>query len=1035
MAVDTYSVSVQYQGYAIFSLQGVTVSQDETFPVNAKLAKSLRTIARVGSRARSITSAFQPDQTIDRTVVNAAGIDQLLGKSFVTDGKQLLSELPGVNIDKNGTVLIRGGTSFESALEFEGIDYTEPNRSLSDRFENVGSNYLLNGVGSLEIIPGGGDATRGNTGTGLIALTAKRGTYPSFGNLDYESGILGNAHQFGFEYGFATLKGTLSNYFDFIGEDRGFQYGPYGISASGIIADPTSINPNLQSLETADQRRFYTTSVFNIANQSSRDFLDNAVFKFGKNKAQQLQLFVQAQALHQNLDYGGAQILTAVPQLIGTGLNFVTYNGTPPNYTTLSSSLGYLFNRSGAFQPAATPAEQAFINRFAPEVVGAVPGNPLTSPETIDSPFSAYKLEYDNNLNASTFLAARFYRTDDAASETLPSQGLYVPQEGGIRRGVATDITKIFGEHHTLRVGGKYEFAVPFGERENAIDYSGAFDGVYGFAPNGGTTPLLTPFTHDVLADFVQPATPVGPAGAYTSGTPGCVGEGLPSANVPLERCGYLYKFFPNGPPRLPAEVETPLAKQQSYGLYAQDTYSPNARLHVLAGLRLDGYNFQLPGDAGDPPAVDGIRHQRLYEPKLGVSYRLGDRDAVRGNFGRSLSIPLPTFLGTSIDRASLAAFANIPSYDNVTGKVATYCGLPGLVDTGAGTIFIGNKPCASYADQLYWLLRNARFASQSQITSPLRGATFTNYDFTYSHEFRNGFAVKATPFYRRGFDVVETSQTLEGIDPLTGTQQLSPEIQSNLGSQNVTGLEFEITTPQRPTGLSATITATYANQFGNDPPGDYLPTASLQLGEVYHSPNLAPLQGTIAATYRTNWGLRINPILTFKSGYPYGVGVYQALTVNGQPLYIPYTDAVYQGLYGGLLANGQVNPQDPGTAANPNIFATRGTEGRTSGPGSLYSPEYINVDLTASLTPRNSTLTYGVSITNLFNRTSSVPYPNFSRDCQTVYTGLCASVGLPSVSDALHSTPQTSNGASSAYQVFLNQTPIAIRAYIQAGI
>ncbi len=1045
LTVDTYTISTTKAGFDTFVIGGATISQDETYRVTIRLGAKLQTIGR--TRARPITSAFQPEQTIDRTVVTAAGIDQLLGKSFDTNGKQLLSELPGVAIDKNGTVLIRGGTSFEGALEVEGIDYTEPNRSLSNRFENAGNGYLLNGVGSIEIIPGGGDATHGNTGTGLIALTAKRGTSPSFATVDLEKGTLGGANpsnQFGFEYGFTALKNRLSNYTTFIAEDRHEFYGPYGTDPTGIIADPSSINPDLQGLSTADQRTLYTTSAFNASFQSSRDFLNNLVYKFGRDQSQQVQFFVQSQVVHQDLDYGGAQLLTAVPQTIGNQLLYGRGN--------FNQSLQLLTGGNDPINYPGFPATQLnnatlidFLNRFAPRVIGAVPGATLQSPETIDSPFSAYKIEYDNTLTPTTSLQLRAYRTDDAASEALPSQGLAVPAEGGLRRGLASDITKVLSDKHTLRFGGKYDFAQPFGSRIDTNDYTGIFGGLYTLSGNATNFSNLGANTHDVIADFLQPQPvvydPVGGA-AVISGTPGCIGFTPPGApaflSAPAEHCGYLYRYFPNGPPRLPAEVEAPLARQQSYGLYAQDTYAPNSRLRILAGLRLDGYNFLLPDDVGSPPAVDGLRHQRLYEPKLGLSYRIGNRDAVRANFGRSLAIPLPSFLGNDIDRSSLAAFAKIPSYDSVTGLPATYCGLPSLIAIPyQPPVYLGNQPCKSYADQLYWLLRDARFGGQSQITSPLRGATFTNDDFTYSHEFNGGAAIKITPFYRRGYDVVETSQTLLGIDPTSGTEQLSPEIQSNLGFQTAAGFEFVATTPQRPTGLSATVTATYVNQIGNDPPGNYLPTASIQLGEVYHSPTIAPMQATFAATYRTKWGLRINPILTLKSGYPYGSGVYQALTINGKPYYIPYTDAIYQGFFSSLLSNGNVDPQYPGTLTNPNIVATRGTEAPTSTAGNLFSSPYVNLDLTISMTPPpgKNGLTYGLAITNFFDRTSSVPYPNFANDCVLVYTGLCAGSGFAAVSDATHSAAKTANSLNNPYLVYVNALPIAIRFFVQAHL
>jgi hypothetical protein len=1037
VAVDTYTISIVKVGYRTFVLSGSTVTQGETFRVDLKLDHNLKTIGNVRSRSRSVTIAFQ---------VNAAGIEQLLGKTFDTNGKELLSELPSVTIDKNGTALIRGGTSFEGGFEFENIDYNEPNRSLADRFQNLGSNYLLNGVGSIEIIPGGGDATHGNTGTGLIVATAKRGTYPQFLNLDLESTpgeLFGGlptelGSQRGLEWGTATKDLRLSNYLSFVAEDSNNAYGPYGINAAGILADPTTQDPNLETLFTAPERRIYTTAVFNKASQDSRDFLDNLVYKFGHDNNHSVQLFVQNQIVHDQLDYGGYQILTAVPQTF--------FFLTNPQLNPSGASINSFQNLFGGQNGASTTTGQAFLNRFVTPTQGAAPGAPLTAPETIDSPFSAYKLEYDNILDPTTILKLRYTRTDSNATESLPSEGLYVPQNGGIRRGTSFDVTKALGNgKHTLQIGSLYAFTHPFGQQDNFIDYTGAYEGIYGEVGSAGVI-NFGPQTHDVIADFVTPQPVVfSGTGQLISGTPGCIGAvtatGAPyvpaGVGAPQEHCGYLNKYFPNGPPALPPEVEIPTANQQSYALYAQDTFAPNPKLKILTALRLDGYNFLIPDDPLNPPAVDGLRHQRLYEPHGGIAYRLGDHDALRANFGRTLSIPLPTFIGNNIDLNSFAAFQNIPSYDSVTGKPATYCG-PGQPTTLLGSVYyIGNQPCANYGQQLYWLVRNARYAQQSQITYPLQGASFTNYDFSYSHELKNGDALKVTPFYRRGYNIVETSQTLLGIDAATGTQELSPQIESNLGIQSAAGMEFEATTPLKPTGLTGTFTATYINQIGNDPPGDYLPTSSVQLGELYHSPTLSPFQSTLALTYRSRGGLRINPVFTLHSGYPYGAGIYQAFTINGQPVYIPYTDALYLNGYSNVLSAGTVNPQDPGTITNPNVSATRGLEAANAGPGSLLSHLTLNTNLTIEMTPPNGKygVTYGLAVTNLFDNVSSVPVANYTLDCQLVVTALCASDGTPSIVDKYHGPQQTVGSKTTPYIVYPNAPPLAVRVYVQVGL
>ena len=42
---------------------------------------------------------------------------------------------------------------------------------------------------------------------------------------------------------------------------------------------------------------------------SSNDFVDNLIYRFGKNNSQRLQFFIQDQAITQTLDYGGFQFL------------------------------------------------------------------------------------------------------------------------------------------------------------------------------------------------------------------------------------------------------------------------------------------------------------------------------------------------------------------------------------------------------------------------------------------------------------------------------------------------------------------------------------------------------------------------------------------------------------------------------------------------------------------------------------------------------------------------------------------------------
>ena len=96
---------------------------------------------------------------------------------------------------------------------------------------------------------------------------------------------------------------------------------------------------------------------------------------------------------------------------------------------------------------------------------------------------------------------------------------------------------------------------------------------------------------------------------------------------------------------------------------------------------------------------------------------------------------------------------------------------------------------CTNYADQLYWLTRDYRYGS-STLEAPLVGATFTNIDISWAHEFRDGAAFKITPFYRRGYNVIEQTAQIVGFNFQTGSPVFGDVSYSNLGIQKATGIE-----------------------------------------------------------------------------------------------------------------------------------------------------------------------------------------------------------------------------------------------------
>src|SRR5579862_4535506 len=271
---DTYSISIIKTGYLPYA-NVVVVLNGSHNTVDVALSKTLKVIA--STHARSAGSAFQRGMTIDTYTVTGSQILTVTGKAFNANENDLLRSIPSVTIDKSGTVSIRGGFAFEAAYEFEGIDYTTPQANLQNTLQNVANFNLLNGVGSVQLIPGAGDATHGDTGTGLVLFTAKNGTYPWYFHADAEALLYPYLHQLGLEWGWADPSQRLSNYAGFIGVRRAFQYGIPGTAANTL----GTLGTNAATLgSTIDPNLVYYAPQF----LKSNDFLDNLIYRFGKDR-------------------------------------------------------------------------------------------------------------------------------------------------------------------------------------------------------------------------------------------------------------------------------------------------------------------------------------------------------------------------------------------------------------------------------------------------------------------------------------------------------------------------------------------------------------------------------------------------------------------------------------------------------------------------------------------------------------------------------------------------------------------------------
>jgi hypothetical protein len=925
LSIDTYTVSIEAKGYEPISISGVTVQGDQNLSLGTLSArKELQTIGRV--TARSASSVFQPSQTIDSYTISGDRVTQTTGKTDATNENNLLLAIPGVTLSNLGNPTIRGGLRTEVGYQLDGVDFTEP------FFSGNASNGRYNGLGSVQVVEGAGDATQGNVGGGVINIVPARGTYPATGTVDTEIGGPNFSHQFGFSYGFATPNGRISNYFSYIGQ----RDNPY---LSGSRLDAASYN------------NFYGPSY-----EINNDLLDNFVLKFGKNNRQSLQVLYENRQFDQYGNYGG--------------INGASY---------------YLNDFANPFSETGILPIPGYAN-----LIGLTPGlptNPLAAPTQGEqiawNPTRFLKFEYDSSIGAGTFVQAKYYNFETlqgnqnltgSTGNTPLSLGLGSyptwSETGGPRVGAELALTQQLGSRSTTTLDAKYEVNHPIWNEydPNAIAFLLSLAGTPGDGPS--------------INDFLSPAT----CAAANIGGP----------------CGYLAPYFPNGIPRIPVSgINYNGADFHVFGIGLREQYAASEKLKLDLGIRFDqqiqqyGFNPLNPTEPNNPSDVapsavsDTYLKPHELEPRAAASYQFGPNDAVRASYGRSVVFLTGQTAGTPAGFYNYAPFLNVPAVPQTNFT----CG------SGYNTKPL---PCQNYAQQLYWLYDQNFDAPDLGGALP---AIYSNYDFTYSHQFKNGLAFKVTPFYKLGVNLPSFAL----VNSLAAGSAVFTV--NNQGINRTTGVEAGLSTPDRRVGFSGFVTATYQNVLGSTPPliggEDALPinaSGSLSLGDVYRAGYVSPFSMRIGGEYKTKSGFRFNPVVQYDRGYPFNIGNTIASTcqIGGAFRNIPQVNiASGCGFYGGpgitaipgfqnnTGASTSTNYYDPaysGNSLNPNIAATRGTPETPSAGGALSHPN-VRADFTAEYTHDRSTI--GFQVQNIFGNVYNGTVPVINPYFQPVATGL----------------------------------------------
>jgi len=220
LAPDTYTMSVEKDGYTPTSLAGVTVFADQTQTLALTTQPVLKTIAKVTSRAAgSLVKSGVTGDTYNVTPGAMKAAQSLGGGGNLDNAYSAIASVPGVTVPIGGmgwnqSTYVRGSQSFFSGFEFDGVPV---NRAFDNYNASTESNL---GLQELQVYTGGGPSSNSSSGTsGFINQVIKTGTYPGYGMLTGTVSGPQFYHALKAEVGGASPNRNFSYYAGFSGYD------------------------------------------------------------------------------------------------------------------------------------------------------------------------------------------------------------------------------------------------------------------------------------------------------------------------------------------------------------------------------------------------------------------------------------------------------------------------------------------------------------------------------------------------------------------------------------------------------------------------------------------------------------------------------------------------------------------------------------------------------------------------------------------------------------------------------------------------
>jgi hypothetical protein len=820
LSPDTYTVSVEPEGYDATAQSGINVAADQVQTISLAIVKTIATIGHTSSRSAS--NIVKPGTTSDVYSVNAAGQQAaaaLGGPGGLNQAYSAFASVPGVSLQQgqqgwNQLVYVRGGDYEDVATELDGIPV--------QRASDVAPITTLSSLGQqeLQIYTGGAPASADASGlSGYVNQVIRTGTYPGFKDIQVGFGAPAFYHKLQAEIGGATRNRNFSYYVGIAGINQDYRYGDqFNAGGNPAFFAPLSV-PSHNDLGVYDGSGPFVAAPgqsYSIANTNDREFVGN--FHFG--------------IPHRNGDgtddiqllYANARILA---QFYGSvndlGGNSYVSNalGFSPGYVDTYVYGGALLSPlSGneAVTPYLFPG--AGNHPFGAQL-------PADLREISDNTFSLIKLQYQRNINDRSYF--RLYGYGDYSSWFINGPVSANLDYGG-------EIADYEVPDHTYGVNARYENQIT---RKHLLSATASYQTqniqTYSNSSNGGqiTTNLVDGSGNcysPVTGNYAGCYTPIynangtinavsNPAkGIYNAGglnSYGAFGAPLPgfpgSALIPttLPNSG-----LPASPPAgSPAELanggkganwvvtntgyegEFDTVRPFFAAFSLSDQFRPTDKLVLNAGIRYESFVYRLPDTAS--PARDfwfnAWNRENCYTPgQPAPTPRTIDPATGVPAKCPAGSVSLVNTSPTSVQYPAFSPRAGLTyTVDPDTVLRASY----GRYAQQPGTSYQQYNVLQADSPSYISTFLPYGFTSPYHQTSP----SYSNsYDFSLEKHFKGtDYSLKLTPFYRSTQNELQTipigaQGVVDGLNTGTG-RSYGVEFQFSKGDFARQGLSWQL--------------------------------------------------------------------------------------------------------------------------------------------------------------------------------------------------------------------------------------------------